>query len=674
MNEDLKIIKKKYGEKMSHLCRELFPTLLETKGLLPELLMSHFDASHFLYHDLVENELIDDFKDFILSLVELSNSEKIDTGKTPEELMLEANYILKECKTEEEIQSYKKYYAPGEELCTFSGNRLNRCHVFFAVKKDVDTIQREDFKNPKRQDLYGTSVISIQFDRDPSHLLSIKNRYNHKVDNCDATFSNNLEKIIPGLTKSFENIYGLKSEFNYDFDIVDHGYVLGNDGKYYKYNYEMNQIHYCPDNIIIDHGEVKRLDKSRYIVLDYFVLDLMEKRIFTYDSDLEDGFINTIEEIEKISIEMIEGTKQIKIIPKEGEPILITLDETNRIIGYKNNNVETIKDNFLKRNQVLKNIEMDNVLEIGNDFCTENTGLLEVSFKKCKKLGSDFLNSNEILKSINLDSVENIEDGCLFSNKAITTLNLPMVKSIKSGFLTHDEKLLEFHAPLLSELGMSSFRECNQLKILDCPNIEVIGTSVLKNNQGITELELPKVRIIGSLFMKFNTECCSFKANNLKEVGNDFFMCNEKMDILEVENLEKVGDNFLYGNRAIPAIILNKLNILKNGFMHSDSNLRMALLPNVTTIGKDVFTECTELQELSLPNVTTIGDYFMTHAIKLERFYANLLESVGLNFMRMNTVLYDFQAEKLKQSRLGFLTANERFNDYLERKNKGKTA
>ena len=29
MNEDLKIIKKHYGEKMMHLCRELFPTLLQ---------------------------------------------------------------------------------------------------------------------------------------------------------------------------------------------------------------------------------------------------------------------------------------------------------------------------------------------------------------------------------------------------------------------------------------------------------------------------------------------------------------------------------------------------------------------------------------------------------------------------------------------------------------------
>ena len=38
MNYDLKQIKDKYGEKMMHLCRELFPTLLETEGLLFKLL------------------------------------------------------------------------------------------------------------------------------------------------------------------------------------------------------------------------------------------------------------------------------------------------------------------------------------------------------------------------------------------------------------------------------------------------------------------------------------------------------------------------------------------------------------------------------------------------------------------------------------------------------------
>ena len=59
MNNDLKIIKKKYGEKMMHLCRELFPTLLGTPGLLSDEISKHFQPSKFLYDDLVDAKKIE---------------------------------------------------------------------------------------------------------------------------------------------------------------------------------------------------------------------------------------------------------------------------------------------------------------------------------------------------------------------------------------------------------------------------------------------------------------------------------------------------------------------------------------------------------------------------------------------------------------------------------------
>ena len=50
---DLDIIKKKYGENMMHLCRKLFPTILEEDGLLSTLLLTYFMPSRFLYDDIV---------------------------------------------------------------------------------------------------------------------------------------------------------------------------------------------------------------------------------------------------------------------------------------------------------------------------------------------------------------------------------------------------------------------------------------------------------------------------------------------------------------------------------------------------------------------------------------------------------------------------------------------
>ena len=49
MKDDLKLIKKHYGECMMHLCRELFPTILEKEGLLFNLMSTHFNYDRDLY-------------------------------------------------------------------------------------------------------------------------------------------------------------------------------------------------------------------------------------------------------------------------------------------------------------------------------------------------------------------------------------------------------------------------------------------------------------------------------------------------------------------------------------------------------------------------------------------------------------------------------------------------
>ena len=144
MDYDLKILKKHYGEKFSHLARKLFSSLLEQEGLLSKLIEEHFAHNKFLYDDIVDNNMEEDFKNYIYSFIDVE-SKVVESDKTPKELLDAAGYILYECKSEEDIQRFKKYYASGEELCTFKGGRLNVCHVFFAVKKNVEEIKREDF-------------------------------------------------------------------------------------------------------------------------------------------------------------------------------------------------------------------------------------------------------------------------------------------------------------------------------------------------------------------------------------------------------------------------------------------------------------------------------------------------------------------------------------------------
>ena len=70
-----------------HLCRTLFPTILERNGVLFSILSSKFFPSRCLYDDIVKNDKVEEFKNFIYfySHEEVDEKEKVD--KTPRELL-----------------------------------------------------------------------------------------------------------------------------------------------------------------------------------------------------------------------------------------------------------------------------------------------------------------------------------------------------------------------------------------------------------------------------------------------------------------------------------------------------------------------------------------------------------------------------------------------------------
>ena len=440
MIDDLKVIRKKYGEKMYHFCRESFPTLLEEPGKLLKLLSDNFHESHSLFDDIVANGKESEFKNFIYSLVDVENNNELGMIKTPEELMSEAGYVLVECYNEGDIQAFRKYYAPGEELCTFKGGRLDRCRVFFAVKKNVLDIKREDFKKPKREDEYGTSVISIQFTKDGTNTLSIKNRYNHTVNNPDATFSNNLDNIIPGLTASFEKHKDIVQKYKSNrFEIK--GYVRANDGKYYKYNYEINNVYYCPDNIIIDHFNVKKYDKSRYLIIDYFIIDLSNKSISLYDKKLSDSFCDIIKDINKIEIDNIDSGKKITILGDNNKSLEIITDKAGKIISLKMNKIYDIGDKFLSYNTSLQKFTAENLTEVGDNFLCFNTSLQKFTAERLTEVGSYFLWCNNTLQELYLPNLKIVGHDFLRRNKTLQKFTAENLIKVGDWFLNNNHKL-----------------------------------------------------------------------------------------------------------------------------------------------------------------------------------------------------------------------------------------
>ena len=122
------------------------------------------------------------------------------------------------------------------------------------------------------------------------------------------------------------------------------------------------------------------IEKEKYIVIDYFVLDIVNKELFLYDNRLKDSFIDDID-IKKIGIKRYKDKKIITIIPNNGIDIIIEINLKNQIIGYKNNNIVSVKDNFLCDNTTINEIIMNNLKIAGNYFLEKNKCLKKINFK-----------------------------------------------------------------------------------------------------------------------------------------------------------------------------------------------------------------------------------------------------------------------------------------------------
>ena len=179
---------------------------------------------------------------------------------------------------EEKIAECKKYYAAGEVICTYNNlsGRMSQYHMLVAIKKNVDKIQRS--KTPQREDEYGTSILNIQIAKNGSHM-SIKNRYNHTVSECDSTLNNNLDLLVPGLQAKvlgYYNIASLNKNKNYYKNIVNI------NGVYLKYVTEVENVYF--GNFVLDSKNgVRFADNGRYYVNtdcdNLCVLDFHDKKV-----------------------------------------------------------------------------------------------------------------------------------------------------------------------------------------------------------------------------------------------------------------------------------------------------------------------------------------------------------------------------------------------------------
>lgn len=637
--DDLKLLKKHYGENFAKLCRSLFPTILESPGELYKIISAHFSPSRNLYKDITESENVETFKAYILSLFKPKSKKTASKSplESPYDLMRKAGYILyPECKTEKDVQSFKKYYTADEEICTFWGNRTKLCRVWFAVKKNVDEIKREDFPNPKRQDEYGTSVISIQYTRSKPSTLSIKNRYNHTVKNPDATFSNNLDNIIPGLKNSFISYFGIDTKID-KHTLELPGYIKAENDKYYKYNFRIGDAYFCENNVIVNGFVAKEYDKSRFLIIDNYILDMSNKTITKYKnkeffglhSD-RDSFVDSIGQIEKINIDNLGDNNKMITIQSKGQtyPIKIMINGSNQIIGYYNHNIEKVGSNFLENSVHLQIIDMPLLKECGSNFLAENKNIEMLNLPKLEKCGYNFLTRNKNLSSVCLPKLKECGSGFLSSNEKIELLDLPNLQRCGDSFLCDNRIIISVNLPKLSRVGDSFLKSNLALASLSLPKLRRVGDNFLKANTSLVALSLPMLTRVKSGFLQTNQILNYIFAPCLTSCKDFFLSSNQKLTQLDFPNLKSCGKNFLATNKVLTEVNLPNLQNAGDNFLYTASSLERISLPNLVQCKKNFMALARNLQQFYAPNLTKCGDYFL-QLTKLNRYNMDNLKTCG---------------------------------------------
>lgn len=269
---------------------------------------------------------------------------------------------------------------------------------------------------------------------------------------------------------------------------------------------EIDGNYYCPGNVIIDHGDVIKLEPEKQELIDYFILDKENKTLSLYDISLgRDSFIDGFKNID--SIEMANNnnseqkTKTITIKEKSSDkPITIEINkESNSIIGYTNENLTNLGDNFLGYNEKLSKLVAPNVTCIKYGVLQNNKGLEKFEAPNLKEIGDCFLRYNVQLSNIEVPNVTYIGNDVLENNKSLKKIDAPNAEWIGSYFLTNNTKLSELYVPNLTKESKENLEYVFSVvkensKEGKTQNIDSTDIANLDKNYKITTSEIKRSR------------------------------------------------------------------------------------------------------------------------------------------------------------------------------------
>jgi len=566
---ELRWIKKHYGESLMHICRSYFAPILEHPGRLTKILKDFvYPNSRTLGSDLIKNDAVHEFVEAIYLKYTDKEEKFITTDKDPYELLKEAGYTLHECRAEEEIQEYKKYYNDNEVICTIrDGNRLDTSFVFFAVKDNIGDIKRAIPGKETREDEYSTSLLSIQFPKNENTYPVIISRYNHTVENPNNTFGGNLERISPGLTCSFKKLLESRNMelHSATSELRVRNYVILD--KLYKYYFEENGEYYCPGNLVVSAKGMVKLPASSMLV-ENFVIDFKNKTIKPFNNQNKSAhafttfFLNNHIEDMKIS-KREDGKNEILVYLKDKEEPVEIVVKDNRICGYKNIYLTNLKHEFLSNANKLSEIYVPNVKTIGRQCLASATQIESIDIDKVVTIGSSFLGRDKKLKSIKAKKLEKADDN-VFSKAQVKHVAFPKLKRVGHGFMKCNIKCEDAYLPKLWRADTCTFEGALKMKYIYVPKLYEVENCVLEFAGQLVEFHAPILEHTGPNFLKHARSLKVLNCPSLYRYGPQSF---EEATSLEYVNIptvlcEEDSLDFYSDNKILYKRILNNT---KNG-------------------------------------------------------------------------------------------------------------
>ena len=470
-----KKIKKQNGEKFAQTLRNFHNGILEIEGL--DTILRHAGRGREDAKSLLP---------YLMSLLAANDNMSADTPAPapgdPFALLDQAGYEAFHADTLEKQNSIKRYFKKDELLCTFNDSaRYKRYHMVHAIKKDVDQIRRKDFTGrEKREDAYGTSVISIQMLKSGG-FISIKNRYNHTVSGCDNTFGSNPDNIIQGLSAA------LKDHFNVEFvatksPLPENFTLIGN--QVFKYHQEFNNIYYG-DQVWARNGTNHTVDKSAGDALvEGFLFDNKTRTLQKIDPGFIDSFADDFNRD-------YGGNSGLHV--KNGDLYLddelLVGAEQSRIKTLHLSALTTMGDGCLHSANALTDFEAPALTTMGY-FCLSNAhALTDFEAPALTTMGYFCLSNAHALTDFEALALTTMGYFCLCNAPALTHFEAPALTTMDDFCLSNVNALTDFEAPALTTMGGYCLSNANALTRFEAPALTTMGGRCLSNVPVFTKIK-----------------------------------------------------------------------------------------------------------------------------------------------------------------------------------------